>query len=206
MKISYKVLFVLGFLSLYYFSNVETVVAGYGTSPASHSAPVCNSQLPGNTWITNVSKTGQSQIEINWVGADRATSWTVAYGRESGKYLYGISNFGDNNSRAVNINMLPSGTYYMVIKANNDCMPGSFSPERKVIVGNVMARTIEYTRNGNIGTQVSFPALTTPEAVGDTTQVAPTATVTATPEVRLEDPTPAPSLNIFQRIWKFLKG
>lgn len=66
----------------------------------------------------------------------------MAYGVQPGKYIYGISNFGDSNSRSINIKSLPAGKYYFAVKANNGCMPGAFSNEWPVVMkgkGSVVA-------------------------------------------------------------------
>jgi len=185
--------------------SATPAAAGYGSSPSggggqSNDAPVCNNSVPGKTRVVFVRKSGNSQIEIGWNGVDTASTWTIAYGKESGKYIYGMSNFGDGNSRSVKINMLPPGTYYAVVKANNGCMPGPFSDERKITVfnsGNVLGAKAVKTGGQVLGTKAT-PSKT------------PTATGTNTPTETV-DPTPTQgesgeSLNFFQRIIRFFTG
>lgn len=126
-----KQILTLAFVFSAFFVFPIYTFAGYGSAP---SAPVCNNEKPGQAYFSYIIKSASNQIEVGWNTVDRATSWTIAYGIESGKYIYGMADFGDNQSRSVNINLLPQGTYYFVIKANNGCMPGSFSPERKITV------------------------------------------------------------------------
>jgi hypothetical protein len=133
---------------------------------------------------------------------DRANSWTIAYGKESGKYIYGMTNFGDANSRAVNINMLPVGTYYLVVKANNGCMPGAFSGERKITVGSngSVLGTTSRARGSVLGTIFTPKPTATPSVEATIT---PQLTPSAEPTVA---PTQTENLNFFQRLWKFIFG
>lgn len=98
-------------------------------------APSCNSASPKAPWLSSVKVVGSGSVELVWTGVESASSWTVAYGVTSGKYIYGLSNFGNGSSRSVKIGSLPTGTYYFVVRANNDCAPGPFSKELRVAVG-----------------------------------------------------------------------
>ena len=79
---------------------------------------------------------------MTWDGVDRANSWTVAFGSESGKYIYGAHNFGDANSRGIRINSLPGYKYYFVLRANNGCMPGAFSAEKAITLREINTSTL----------------------------------------------------------------
>jgi len=177
-------------------------LAGYGSNPP--GPPVCNNEKPETPQFAFVRNSGNNQIEVGWNETKRADSWTIAYGKESGKYIYGMSNFGDNQSRSVKINMLPVGTYYMVIKANNGCMPGAFSGERKIRVfadGTVLGtKTTRAFRLGSIlGSKTE--ATVTPT---------PTAGESVTPTISGAEEKPQipeqPKLNFFQRLIKWLLG
>ncbi len=160
---------------------VPSAFAGYGSSA---KAPVCDNSRPGTPTFSYVRPFGTDQIELGWGQTERATSWTIAYGNQSGRYIYGMSDFGDYNSRSVHIGLLPVGTYYVVIRSNNGCMPGGFSPERMITV----------TAGGNVyGTSTANPAYV--PVVDWNMGTTPTASPTASPEVsptEMVTPTPTP--------------
>ena len=179
----------LAFFAILLTVKTPTVLAGYGSAPG---APVCNNEKPGKPSLNSVIKSNKDEIEVSWGNANRATSWTIAYGKESGKYIYGMTNFGNSNSRSVNINMLPVGTYYFVVKDNMVFMPGYFSQEKKVVVSN----------NGNI---LGAKKITTPSKNQTTPTIAPTATSTPTVEPTAT-PTPTEKIGFFKSIWRFFFG
>ena len=202
-----KKLSTLSVIALVFIFSAQTAFAGYGTAPNINQAPTCNKEKPGQANFTFVRKTGTNQIEVAWTPTDRATSWTIAYGPESGRYIYGMNDFGDNNSRAVNINMLPAGTYYLVVKANNGCMPGNFSPERKMTVSS--NGTVAGARTYRFGSILGRTATPTPVASEEviTNIVTPTPViVTPTTTIKNIESAPVERLNIFQRIWRWIIG
>jgi hypothetical protein len=194
----------LGFLVIFASSLfvATPAMAGYGSNPP--GPPVCNNAKPGTPSFSFVRNAGGGQIEVGWNMVDRANGWTIAYGVDSGKYIYGMANFGNDQSRSVKINMLPVGIYYFVIKANNGCMPGSFSGERKVTVyanGNVLgAKT---TKPWTLGSILGVKTTPTPEAT-----MAPTATSTVEPSrAPIEEIITPPATqqpNWFQRLINWL--
>lgn len=120
-----------------------------------------------------------------------------------------MNDFGDTNSRAVNINMLPAGTYYLVIKANNGCMPGNFSPERKMTVSS--NGTVAGARTYRFGSILGRTTTPTPTPVASEEVI--TNIVTPTPVVAMPtsvikdiESEPVERLNIFQRIWRWIVG
>jgi hypothetical protein len=183
--------------------SASPALAGYGTSPAAASAPTCDNTAPAKPSFSFVRKAGASEIEIGWNATDKATKWTVAYGPEKGKYIYGLSDFGDENSRSVKISMLPQGVYYVVVKANNGCKPGPFSDERKVTVtagGQVLgARTFRPFTGNVLG--VKTAASPAPEVT-----TAPSASVTSAPVATAPQAETAEKLNWFQRLVRFFTG
>lgn len=111
--------------------NMTGSTTGFTTAG---SAPGCGSTAPEAPWLYSAVARG-NEVDLTWAKVDNVSSWTVAYGLRSGTYLYGLSNFGNGDSRSVAIGHLPSGTYYFVIRANNGCKPGPFSAEQRVSVG-----------------------------------------------------------------------
>ncbi|KKT78606.1 MAG: hypothetical protein UW73_C0001G0053 [Microgenomates group bacterium GW2011_GWB1_44_8] len=108
-------------------------VLGYGGDPP--GAPSCNNSVPKKAWLYSAKSSGAGQVDLFWDKVDGASSWTVAYGVQSGKYIYGVSGFGNGDSRSLRVTLLPSGQYYFVVRANNGCMPGPFSNEWVINVG-----------------------------------------------------------------------
>jgi len=200
----------IALIALAFSMSSSAVMAGYGSSPSTgnnNNAPTCNNEKPGQANFDYVRKLSNSQIEVAWSPVDKATSWTIAYGTESGKYIYGMADFGDSQSRSVNINMMPAGVYYLTIKANNGCMPGNFSPERKMtIFGNgyvLGSRTVRPTGGTVLGNNAPTPTST----VGAAGAEEPTETPTTETTLKIENPPAANGGgNVFQRLWRWLFG
>jgi hypothetical protein len=183
---------------------VPTAHAGYGTSSTSNTAAsvVCNNESPAKPVFEFVRKSGASEIEIGWNKVERANKWTVAYGIEKGKYIYGAADFGDENSRSTKIAMLPAGTYYIVVKASNGCKPGEFSDERKMTVFN----------DGRVLGAKTFRSYV-PRVLGDKVEATPAPSVepSSSPETFVlpqasSAPVEGKPLNWFQRLIKFIFG
>lgn len=186
-------------------SATPALAANYGSSPSGGSSgpSVCNNQLPGTATIVSVKKTGGNEIELGWTGAERATSWTLSYGKKPGQYTYGVANFGDNGSRSIKIGMLPAGIYYAVIKANNGCTPGGFSAERRITVsagGSVLgATTTRRTTTGKVlGAKTVAPKVNTAPAAPVVEQQAPVAV-----QQPIASPAPIVKEGFFRKLAKF---
>lgn len=145
-----------------------SLVLGYG---ASSDEPDCEKTMPSVPWLYQAARKGVGSVDLVWHDASPVETWTVAYGTQSGKYLYGITEFGNSASRSVTINGLPSGTYYFVVRAQNGCAIGGFSNEKVVSV----------SRGGAVGTVAFNPV--------------PSSTPNPTPSPRLtpKGGSPAPS-------------
>lgn len=120
--------------SLVLLVNSVTPTMAYGSTPAGPDRE-CHNTAPAKAWLYSAKNIKTGEVELKWDKVDSASSWTVAYGNQPGKYIYGLSNFGDSNSRSVDIKSLPAGKYYFAVKANSGCMPGAFSNEWPVTVG-----------------------------------------------------------------------
>lgn len=134
--------------------------------PSGWAAPPCNSEQPAKAWLYRVKSLGKGKYQLFWDKSDKASSWTIGYGTEPGKYIYGLNNFGNSESRNLIVNTYSNRKFYFVIKANNGCMPGEWSNEWKV--GSV-ATTGTYTPT--VKTEY-----TTPETTLIEVSVAPTKT------------------------------
>ncbi|OGG17275.1 hypothetical protein A3D78_03205 [Candidatus Gottesmanbacteria bacterium RIFCSPHIGHO2_02_FULL_39_14] len=83
---------------------------------------------PDKVWTK--SGPGGSEVTIYWNEVAYANRYAVAYGLESGKYLYGATNIGGTSSRSYTVKGLTPGTkYYLVLSAARDCSASPFSNE-----------------------------------------------------------------------------
>jgi hypothetical protein len=104
-------------------SNVSCAGGGNGgySDPGPGSPPVCDSTRPQAPVITSVVRKGVSAT-ITWNAVAQVTHYTIAYGVEPNKYIYGVPNTG--NVTSYTINALDSNTkYYFAVIAVNNCMP-----------------------------------------------------------------------------------
>jgi len=199
-------LFLVLFLGIFLFVVKDSVLAGYG-EPA--GTPVCTAEKPSKTWLYLAESVAPGTADLYWDKVDRATSWTVAYGVESGKYIYGVSSFGNSQSRSIRISSLPAGVYYFVVRANNDCMPGEFSNEWSVTVGGKEAVRAPVTYRPRVTpTPVGREVTPTPgrRYVTPTERAIPTIQPTRAPSIPRPTPTPTPRMGLFQQIFNFLFG
>lgn len=192
---------------------VTPALAGYGEpgDPAGARPPACTVEKPAKPLLYYTEVIGGNSVKLVWDQSALASSWTAAYGYESGKYVYGVDRFGNNSSRSITIGNLPGGTYYFVVRANNGCMPGPFSNEKVVRIGGggVVTTTAGAPSTGTptptprSGYQApTLPGKAVPGKVSPT--IKPGASGTVTPPSVLPPPTQTP--NFFQRIIDFFRG
>ena len=196
--------FVGFFILVASFFIVTPLFAAYGNAPtfaaSTTNPPGCSNKAPITVWPFWAKAVDTNAINLTWGAVADTSSWTVAYGVSPGTYIYGVSNFGNNSSRSFTINSLPAGTYYVVIRANNGCMPGPFSNEWKVAVG-----------GGGSGTTFFEEVIPTPTTFQTTTlsgnRVTPTVRPTArvTPKT-IGTPVTGQKLSWWQQILHFFTG
>jgi len=200
--------FVRFFIIVASFFIVTPLFAAYGNAPTFASSttnpPGCSNKAPKMVWPFWAKAAGANAIDLSWGAMPDTSSWTVAYGVASRTYIYGVSNFGNSDSRSFRIGSLPAGTYYVTIRANNGCMPGSFANEWRVVVG-----------GGGTGTGTAFlePVNPTPTTKLTTTtfretRVSPTPKPTArvTPKTTVVPGTAGQQVSWWQRIVNFFTG
>ena len=192
----------------------KTSVLGYGESgpgPSSKIAPSCDAEKPAAPWLYYSEAISNNQVKLVWDQNALATSWTIAYGLSAGHYIWGWDRFGDGTWRSVVINELPQGTYYFVVRANHDCMPGPFSNEVKVTVGNAQvpsgagqALGITTPAFGSTDTTTGQqPTLTKPTTVSPTpSKVTPGAGT----GFQQTQPTQKPKPSFWQSVLDFFKN
>lgn len=194
----------VGVLSVVMFTiSVATALAYNEPGPA--SAPVCGDAKPQKAWLYRVKSLGKGQYQLYWDKADKASSWTVGFGTQPGKYIYGQSNFGDSNSRNLIINTFSNKKFYFAVKANNGCMPGDWSNEWKVGTGSTIS-TVATTGTVKTVTPVVKKTTTVKEVAPTVTKTpakAVTPVVTKTPVVKTPVTTPPVKSGGF---WAWLKS
>ena|SRR3989338_8126621 len=87
---------------------------------------------PNHRLLPRATKSGE--VRLNWLKAERADRYTVAFGVSSGNYIYGAANVGNTDHFDVRF-LTPGKRYYFAVKGANDCMPGPWSREWSVLVG-----------------------------------------------------------------------
>ncbi len=206
-----KMLLIISALVVLGLAFVPVVMAGYGEAG---TAPGCSAEKPSKPWLYYSEFLGNGQVKLVWDKNDRSGSWTIAYGAESGKYVWGIDRFGNGDLRSFTVNGLPAGTYYFVVRGNNGCMPGPFSNEVKVVAG---AKKVVYTGTTKAPPVVVEPKTTTPKVtLTPTKKVQPKVTTTpkngavGTTKPVVPQPTPTPAkkgfldgiLDFFRNLFK----
>ncbi|OGG10716.1 hypothetical protein A3J20_05540 [Candidatus Gottesmanbacteria bacterium RIFCSPLOWO2_02_FULL_42_29] len=79
---------------------------------------------------------GAGQVTISWDEVSYANRYAVAYGTESGHYLYGADNIGGQSSRSYSVGYLnPGQKYYFRLSAARDCSASPFSEEFSAVSG-----------------------------------------------------------------------
>ena len=181
-------------LSLVVATIISVNVAGalaYGT-PGPAAPTSCDNAKPQKAWLYRVANLGKGKYQLYWDKADRATSWTIGYGTEPGKYIYGIHNFGDSNSRNLVINTASNKKFYFVVRANNGCTPGDWSNEWKGSGGVVVSSASTKPLSIKAAPQIT-PTTNKPNSITPPTQI-PQQRVTEKPVNQTPVPvvTPAP--------------
>jgi hypothetical protein len=90
----------------------------------------CTNPSPSAPTLFQITSLGSQATLYTAPTADQSNSYTVSYGLDAAADMYSVSFDDSDKSGAVpyTINYLnTNSTYYFKIRANNDCMPGSWS-------------------------------------------------------------------------------
>lgn len=200
-----KKIIVASVLIFVFLTLFPTVSLGYN-EPGPASAPVCNTEKPQKAWLYRIKSLGKGKYQLFWDKADRASSWTIGYGTQPGKYIYGLNDFGNDQSRDLIINTFSNKKFYFAIKANNGCMPGEWSNEWKV--GTVGVGTapvaIKTTKVVPVLKETPVKKDVVVKPVVSTSPVVVTKTPAARPTVVVTPPTSAPVSQ--GGFWGWMKG
>jgi hypothetical protein len=116
------------------YTQVSSSSGSSGTTASSVGSPACNRTVPKAPRIFSITNTGFGKVQVIWGEMENTDSWTLGYGLQLKNYTYGIHNFGDKNSRSIEVSGLGVGRYYFALRANNGCQPGPFSPEWMITI------------------------------------------------------------------------
>lgn len=206
----------LAILAIVLIPGNSQLAFGYDTptfAGSTTNAPTCGNEKPDKVVLYQPNHsllpkaTDPNSVRLNWLKANRANKYTIAFGLASGNYIYGLPDVGDTNNFTVN--HLTSGkTYYFVVRGANGCMPGPWSREWAVRIGGG-------GRGGSLTTlNTNSPRVVTPPNIVPATGTPPQdlqATPTTQPAGGLPvynspTPTPAPQPGFFQRFWRGFLG
>lgn len=196
------------------------IVFGYGETSSIPGPATCGkdkpSQVvlyePNHKLLPKATKSGE--VLLNWLKAERANKYTVAFGLSSGNYIYGLPDVGDVTSFLVKY-LSPGKTYYFVVRGVNDCMPGPWSKEWSVRVG---AKTGTFTAtNTNASTIVTpsnIPKLQNvqkpsqdSEKVGQSVKASPSPkAANSSPAVKPVVQPKTQQQGFFQKLWNTFTG
>jgi len=89
-------------------------------SPAVAFATPCTVSAPANVSVSSGPQDGQ--VTLRWNTVPNIVRYTLVYGKESNKYIYGAVNIGNQNVSSYTVNSLNPGTkYFFKIGAVKEC-------------------------------------------------------------------------------------
>lgn len=102
------------------------------SSVTSSSTTSCERATPGSApWLYGaIAQDGKSILLYYTAANDPVDHYSLEYGIEPGKYIFGASNIGGKDGRTYLVQSLqPNTTYYFRVRAGNDCATGEWSNE-----------------------------------------------------------------------------
>lgn len=107
---------------------------------------------PAPVKVSAVSGPAGGEVTLYWDTSAYANRYAVAYGTQSGKYVYGADNIGGETTRSSTIKSLSSGTrYYFRLAAANGCASSPFSAEVSAVAtggGEVVSQPVSQSSVG----------------------------------------------------------
>lgn len=139
-------------------SNSDSNSNNNNNSNSNSNPYVCTDSKPKSApRLISARVIGQNNVALTWTKAvDPVTSYLIAFGRKKGVMEYGVPNAGGHETTSYTINGLAAfTTYYFMVRATNNCMPGDFSNVLGIQVrgGNqsiLSSRTTTITKQSNI--------------------------------------------------------
>ena len=117
--------------------------------PGPGSPPVCDTARPPAPVITSVVRKGASAT-LTWNVVPQATYYSIIYGNEPNKYIYGVANTGNVTTFTINAQDLNTKYYFAVIAVDN-CMPSLPSGNAGQVLG---VSTLASTGNSAVVTSL----------------------------------------------------
>ena len=137
-------------------SQPNTTSTPVPTQPSNPGAPQCTADKPAATTITSL-KRSQTKAILTWNKVNIATHYTISYGIEPGKYIYGVPNTGNVTTYTID-KLDPSKKYYFIVYAVNDCMPSKESQPVGAVASASDSEFVEYAAGQNLpNAGVSLP-------------------------------------------------
>ncbi|MFH0942943.1 MAG: fibronectin type III domain-containing protein [Candidatus Beckwithbacteria bacterium] len=149
--------------------------------------------------------TASGEVILNWLKLkENVDKYAVAYGLQSGNYIYGLDNVGDVNSFTVRY-LTPGTKYYFAVRAANGCMPGPWSQEWSAVApgggSNVAILTGTTGIAGGTLPRNTGTRLTSPKP-----SVNPSVKPSTVPGTGGNQTGGTPPLNFWQRIGQWFSG
>lgn len=143
------------------------------SSPGPASPPECKDEAPSTapvlSWIE--SDTGDGQVTLSWTSVSPVDHYAINFGTQSGVYLYGNNNVGNQTSYTVT-GLTPGYQYFFQVLGVNGCMPGERSNEISTSglnAGGAIVQAPEgFTQGGVLGEATESSQLASPEVAGAT--------------------------------------
>lgn len=115
------------------------------------STPICSAETPPGTPNLFQIDTEDTHATLYFAPVTNpVTNYYISYGYSSGEERFGtLTNQGASSgvlSYTIN-DLLPNTVYYFRIRPQNDCMPGNFGNEIKIITTKESANTIRYYKD-----------------------------------------------------------
>lgn len=110
------------------------IVGKFPTSSIGVPGAACGKSSPlSPTSLRGISGPDSNQVTLFWEkpSSGEITHYALAYGKESGRYLYGATNIGNQTSYTVS-RLSSCADYYFTVAAVNDCTSSPYSNEFKV--------------------------------------------------------------------------
>lgn len=209
---------ILGFalLAIALIPGNSKFVFGYGSptfAGSSTEPPVCDKEKPAQVVLYEPNHpllpkaVNAYDVRLNWLKADKANKYTLAFGLSSGNYIYGLPNVGNTDHFTVG-SLTPGQKYYFVVRGVNECMPGLWSREWAVRIGggtggvftNLNTNSPRVITPPNIPS--TLPRAGTPPRNLPVTSIPQAGGIPFTPPL----PTPTPQQGFFQGVWHGFLG
>lgn len=153
--------------------------------------------------------TAKGEVVLNWLKLkENVDKYAIAYGLQSGNYIYGLDNVGDVNSFTVRY-LTPGTKYYFAVRGANGCMPGPWSQEWSAVAPGGSGFGGNVVLTGTTGTTGETPKNTGTRLTSPRPTVRPTIRPSAIPSVK---PSTVPGVgggsqpSLFQNLFNWFGG